>query len=126
MIRGDYKGINRSLKRKVKDARKKDLTEITVSVDYLSNVSDVFDELVFEKSHPQISWRGEWVNVKEEKLQTNKPEPETETPVRDAMVGNDNKSLKSPLCAIAGGCFVCSDESDCVEKMIRSNKEDQK
>ena len=53
MIIGDYKGINRSLKRKVKDARKKDLTEmIIVSVDYLSNVSNVFDELVFAREHP--------------------------------------------------------------------------
>ncbi len=58
MIFDDYKGINRSLKRKVKDARKKQMTEITVSVDYLSNVSNVFDELVFEREHP-VPKRGE-------------------------------------------------------------------
>lgn len=62
MIFDDYKGLNRSLKRKVNDARKKQMTEITLNVDYLANVSKCLDALVFEKEHPPVF---KWVKADE-------------------------------------------------------------
>ena len=46
MFEPDYTAIKRSLNKKVKDAKKKDMSTVEVSLDYLMNVASAFDTLL--------------------------------------------------------------------------------
>ncbi len=48
MLIEDIKGVNRALKRKVKKARKENVEFMTENTDFMNNVSNAFDELIFK------------------------------------------------------------------------------
>ena len=46
MFEPDYTAVKRSLNKKVKDAKKKDMCTVEVSLDYLINVASAFSTLL--------------------------------------------------------------------------------
>lgn len=50
----DFKGVNRALKRKVKKARKDDVSSMTESTDFMEYLSKAFDELLFKHTHIEL------------------------------------------------------------------------
>lgn len=54
----DIKGVNRALKRKVRKARKENHGTMFESTDFMENVSNALDDLIFKYTH--IAPR-EWV-----------------------------------------------------------------
>lgn len=64
----DYSGIKRSLHRKIKDAKVKGEDKLEISLDYLINVSKVYDELLDENRRLKNPKFGKWVEIRGDKL----------------------------------------------------------